>query len=127
MIGRLPRKGIRGFNGSLQSIDALFGRYRRSIAGESGNPGLRSIHFHTLRHWHATMLCHRTKYVLLVKSRLGHKRIDNALLYTQLIIFEGDGYHSAKAKTVEEASKLVEAGFVCVREFNENKVFSKGK
>ncbi|MFB0503756.1 MAG: hypothetical protein ACETWE_07980 [Candidatus Bathyarchaeia archaeon] len=82
---------------------------------------------HTLRHWHATMLCHRTKYVLLVKSRLGHKRIDNALLYTQPIIFEGDGYHSAKAKTVEEASKLVEAGFECVREFNENKVFSKGK
>jgi hypothetical protein len=42
---------------------------------------------------------------------LGHKSIQNTLLYTQLANFESDEYHSATAKTVEEAQKLVEAGF----------------
>lgn len=40
---------------------------------------------------------------------LGHKSIQNTLLYTQLISFENDEYHSATAKTVEDAQKLIEA------------------
>jgi hypothetical protein len=49
------------------------------------------------------------------------------LLYTQLINFESDDFHSATAKTVEEAQKLVEAGFDYVCEFNEVKLFRKRK
>jgi hypothetical protein len=46
---------------------------------------------------------------------LGHKNIQNTLLYTQLITFKNDEFHSATAKNVEDAQKLVEAGFeTCV-------------
>lgn len=42
---------------------------------------------------------------------LGHRNIQNTLIYTQLIEFEGDEFHAKTAKTVEEACKLAEAGF----------------
>ena len=35
----------------------------------------------------------------------------NTLIYTHLIDFEGDEYHSAVAKTTEEARNQVETGF----------------
>jgi hypothetical protein len=40
------------------------------------------------------------------------------MLYTQLIRFENDDYHSAIAKNISEAQKLVEAGleYVCTHE-----------
>jgi hypothetical protein len=58
---------------------------------------------------------------------LGHKNIQNTLLYTQLIDFETDDYHSATAKTVQEAQKLVEAGFEYVCDFEDVKLFRKRK
>lgn len=43
---------------------------------------------------------------------LGHKKIENTLIYTQLVKFEAeDEFHSAVAKTVEEARKLVDVDF----------------
>lgn len=42
---------------------------------------------------------------------LGHKNIANTLIYTQLVEFEGDEYNSAVANSVEEAKKLIDAGF----------------
>ena len=52
------------------------------------------------------------------KEMLGHKAIQSTLIYTHLITFESDEYHSAVAKTVEEAKSLIEAGFeyVCTHE-----------
>jgi len=41
---------------------------------------------------------------------LGHKSIQNTLIYTQLVNFENDEFHVKVAKTVNEACKLVEAG-----------------
>ena len=41
------------------------------------------------------------------------------MLYTQLISFGSDEYASAVAKTLEEARKLVEAGFEYVSDIEE--------
>jgi hypothetical protein len=61
---------------------------------------------------------HKTKDILLVMKLLGHRRIENTLICTQLVDFETDDYHSASAETVDEARKLIEAGFeyVCTHE-----------
>jgi len=40
---------------------------------------------------------------------------------------ESDQFHSATAKTVEDAQKLIEAGFEYVCEFDEVKIFKKRK
>jgi site-specific recombinase XerC len=63
------------------------------------------------RHWKATMEYQRTKDILHVMKLLGHRSIQNTLIYTQLVNFESDQYHSATAETTEEAEELVEAGF----------------
>ena len=53
----------------------------------------------------------RTRDILYVKQLLGHKRIENTLIYTQLVNFESNEYHVRVAKTLEEASELAKAGF----------------
>jgi hypothetical protein len=83
--------------------------------------------FHTFRHWKATTEYAKTKDILRVMKMLGHKSIPNTLLYTQLVNFENDEYCSANAKTVEEAQKLIEAGFEYVCNFGEIKLFRKRK
>jgi integrase len=85
------------------------------------------IHFHTFRHWKATTEYAKTKDILDVMKMLGHKNIQNTLLYTQLIDFETDDYHSATAITVQEIQKLVEASFEYVCGFEDVKLFRKRK
>jgi hypothetical protein len=55
---------------------------------------------------------HRTKDILPVIRLVGHKSIANTLIYTRLAEFEDDDkYCTATADNVEEARKLLEAGF----------------
>jgi len=74
---------------------------------------------------------HKTKDIIHVQQRLGHKNIRNTLVYITIeeaLFGQGpDDYHSAVAKTVEEAYKLVDTGFEYVCEFDDIKVFRKRK
>ena len=54
---------------------------------------------------------HRNKDILHVKQLLGHKSIQNTMLYTQLVSFEDDSFICRTAGTVEEAKELIKAGF----------------
>jgi hypothetical protein len=58
---------------------------------------------------------------------LGHRNIENTLIYTQLVSFESDDYHSAVANTVEEARKLLEQGFEYVCQKDDIMLFRKRK
>ena len=69
----------------------------------------------------------KTKDILHVMKLLGHKNIKNTLIYTQLINFEADEYVCKAAKTVEEASTLIEAGFEYVCDADDVKLFRKRK
>jgi hypothetical protein len=70
---------------------------------------------------------HRTKDILHVMQLLGHRNIKNTLVYTQLVDFENDDYHSATAKSTEEGEKLIQAGFEYVCTYNEVMLFRKRK
>ncbi len=126
MINRLPKKRRTVFANKYQ-LSKEFYKQRKRLTHRINNPRLRSIGLHTIRHWHATMEFHKTKNLLHVQQRLGHKNIRNTLIYTHLISFEGDEYHSATAETVEEACKLVDAGFEYVCELNGVQIFKKRK
>ena len=69
----------------------------------------------------------KTKDILHVMNLLGHRNIESTLVYTHLISYEGDEYHSAVAKTVDEARGLIEHGseYVCTRD--ETMIFKKRK
>jgi integrase len=109
-------------------MGSVWRRVRNKVAEKLKDPNIKSIRLYDLRHFYATMLYHRTKDILLVKQQLGHKKIETTLVYTQLVQFsEEDEFHSATAKTVEEAAKLIEQGFEYITEFDTVKLFRKRK
>jgi hypothetical protein len=73
------------------------------------------------------MLYHKSKLILLVKAKLGHKNINNTLIYTHLVNFSEDEYETATASTVEEACKLIEVGYEYITEMEGVKIFRKRK
>ena len=127
MLNRLPRDNSKVFGTSWRTTINNFNAQRKRSTKKLGNPRLLKIHFHTLRHWKATMEYHRTKDILYVMKLLGHKNIADTLIYTQLVEFEGDAYSSAVAHNVDEAKKLIEAGFEYVCSHDETLLFRKRK
>lgn len=108
-------------------LGKTFRKQRKRIAHKLGNPRIIRIHFHTLRHWKATMEYARTKDILHVMQLLGHKNINNTLKYTQLINFKTDEYACKVSKTIEEDAQLIEAGFDYVTDRDGYKLFKKRK
>jgi hypothetical protein len=89
------------------------------------NPNINRISFHIIQHWYATMEYHKTKKLVHAQQKLGHKNIITTTIYTHLINFEADTFHSEVAQTVEEARKLVEVGFEFVCDMDSYKLFRK--
>jgi len=128
ILHNIPKKSDRIFgNRTLSSWEGSIALQRRKAAIKLQNPRLLQIHFHTLRHWKATMEYAKTKDILHVMKVLGHRNIQTTLIYTQLINFESNEYHSATAQTIEEASKLIEAGFEYVCKIDNVQLFRKRK
>ena len=117
--------------GSVRSKSFCLDRSRKLAAKKLGNPRLLRIHFHTLRHWKATMLYHQTKDILYVKEFLGHRKIDSTLLYIQIerVLFKetSDEFTVRVANKPEEIKALLEVGFEYVCEKNDLMFFRKRK
>jgi integrase len=128
MLSALPKKNDRVFGlAGYASIENQFVITRKRTANKLQNPRILQIHFHTLRHWKATMEYHKTRDILHVMNLLGHRNIESTSVYTHLISTEGDEYHSAVAKTVDEARKLLEEGFEYVCQKDDVMLFRKRK
>jgi hypothetical protein len=104
-----------------------FQRRRKRLAAKIQNPRIQQISFKTLRHFKATMFYHSTKDILATMQLLGHKNIRNTLVYTHLVSFETDDYTCRAAKTVPEATTLIESGFDFVTDIEDYKLFRKRK
>ncbi|UCH69771.1 MAG: tyrosine-type recombinase/integrase [Candidatus Bathyarchaeota archaeon] len=109
------------------AIRHSFARYRNLVAVKLHEPTLKKIRLYDLRHHFATMLYHKTKDILYVKEQLGHKRLENTLIYTHLVDFKDEEYIVRVATTVKEACQLLEAGFEYVTEMDDAKLFRKRK
>ena len=102
-------------------------RVRNRLSERLHKPELKKIRLYDLRHYYATMLHHKTKDIIHVMNQLGHKRIQNTLKYTHLVDFKSDEYVCRVARTLEEASRLIEQGFEYVTEMDGAKLFRKRK
>jgi len=127
MLKNLQQTEERVFTGKLHIFRRTYRNYRKRLAQKLQNPRLRRITFHTIRHWKATMEYSRTKDILHVQQLLGHRDIKTTMIYTHLVQFEGDEFHSATAETVAEAEKLIAAGFEYVCTYNDVMIFRKRK
>ena len=115
MLNSLPKTNQKIWNGNIHSWRSSFVGQRNRIAAKLQNPRLRDIHFHTLRHFYATMLYHKTLNLLEVQQKLGHRNINNTVIYTHLVNFDSNEYLHAHAKTLEEEDALLDAGYEFVR------------
>jgi len=115
-----PIKGLKGFTPRFQ-------KERKRIAVKCADPKLQLISLRTFRHYKGTMEYHRTRDIVHVQQLLGHRSIQNTLRYVRLVNFPEDDYVCKVAKTVKEASDLVETGFDYVCDVDGYKVFRKRK
>jgi len=114
----------------LKTITRLFERQRKRIANNLQNPKLHLIHFHTFRHYKATMTYRKTRDILHVKTLLGHKSVNNTLKYIQysnILETNSDEWTCKVAKNLDEATQLIESGFEYVTEIDGVKLFRKRK
>jgi integrase len=102
-------------------------KYKRRLSEKLAEPSLFQIRLYDLRHYQACRTYHQTKDVLYTKQKLGWKKLETALFYLRCMDFGSEEYHSATAKTVEEAAKLIEQGFDYVCDLDGVKLFRKRK
>jgi len=70
---------------------------------------------------------HKTKDILHVMQILGHRSINNTLIYTHLVNFKDDDYTAKVAHSEQEVCQLMEGGFEFVCDYEDSKVFRKRK
>ena len=93
-----------------------------------GKPELRQIRLYDLRHFYGTMLYQKTKDIVHVQRKMGHRNIKNTLVYIDLADFNDDEEYIVKVATsIKEACQLVEAGFEYVTDVEYVKLFRRRK
>lgn len=116
MIKAMPKKYDEYiFKPTADGLREAFYASRKKVASILQNPRILQIHFHTLRHFRATMEYHKTRSILHVQRMLGHKRLDNTEIYTHWVEFENDEWIVRRPQTSKEENELIEADFQYVR------------
>jgi len=103
--------------------------YRNRAAEKLNDPSLKQIRTYDLRHYFVTMTYYKTRDPIFTMQQAGHKKLETTLIYAHLIdhIDNKDDWVCKVAETVDEAVRLVEAGFEYVCDFNGVKIFRKRK
>jgi len=128
MLNMLPRRSEFVFGGKdLNTFRNIFKKQSKRLAHKLQNPNLLRITFKTLRHFYGTMEHAKTRNLLYVQERLGHKSILSTMVYTHLVKFESDEYHTATASTIQEFRALLEAGYEYVKDMDGVMVCRKRK
>ena len=116
------------WSGKLEHLRRNYELQRRTISAKLQDSNLMKISFRTFRHWKATMEYSKTKDILYVKRILGHRRIENTLVYTHLLDYEPETNYVVKvASTIEEFTSLLESGFEYVSDYEGQKILRKRK
>ena len=115
MLNSLPREGEKIFP-PVEIMEPTFRLQRNKLAKKLCNPRLQQITFKTFRHWKGTMEYHKTKDPIHVQQVLGHKDLKSTQVYIHIesAIYgasTNDEFHVKVARTKEEITELLEAGF----------------
>jgi integrase len=103
-------------NSKMDFLKSAFLHLRKRQAIKLQNQRLLKIGFHTIRHWKATMLYHKTKDPLYVRDFLGHKSIKNTEKYVNIerkmfADYGNDEYTVKVTSQQHEATIYLEQGF----------------
>jgi integrase len=104
---------------SSKTLQSNWYKLRKAVAERYGKPELKQIRLYDLRHFYGTMLYHKTKDIVHVQRKMGHRSLKNTLIYIDLADFDNEEEYTSKvAQTPEEVQQLIEAGFeyVCQKD-----------
>jgi integrase len=128
MIESLPKESERIFPTTYRNLFSCYDRVRKRVAELQKNKRILAIELRTFRYWGATWMAHYTNgNVTKVKQRLRHKRVENTMKYINMVDIKDDEFEVATATTVDEAKKILAAGFTYSTEMNGIKLFSRPK
>jgi integrase len=108
----------------------MWNRCRKRAYLNFRDPELLKIRLYDLRHWFATTEYLKKNDIFHVQYLLGHRDIKSTLIYMHIaraVVNNSDEYTSRVARTIDEACKLVEAGFEYVCDIDNVKLFRKRK
>jgi integrase len=131
MAANLKHDGERPFS-NADDMRSNFFRQRRRLAQKLANPDILKVHFHSFRHFKATIAYHETKDLIHVQELLGHKNIEitRGYIYIEKSLFqstENDKFHAKIATTRTEMIELLESGFEYVTQKDGLAYFRKRK
>jgi len=89
-------------------------RYRKRAFLNFRDQEFLKIRLYDLRHWFATSQYMKTRDLLHVKYLLGHRNIESTMIYVHLsqgLLNCSEDYSCKTAKSVKEATELIESGF----------------
>lgn len=110
-----------------KNLQKNWSRLRNKLARRLGKPGLKQIRLYDLRHFYGTMLYHKTKDIVHVQRKMGHRSLRNTLIYIDLVDFDSEEYTSKVAQEPEEIQELIESGFEYVCQKDNLAFFRKRK
>jgi integrase len=92
-------------------------------------PELRKISMRNLRNYSGAILYYKTRDPIGVKRHLRHKKLETTMHYLNGITVNGEEeeFICKTARTLQEATALIEAGFQYVTEMEDTKIFKKRK
>ena len=132
MLNDLPKRCRYVFkykdNSDFKSFHRFFYKRRKILAEKLKNPRLLSVNMKAMRHFKATKTYFETKDILFTKQILGHKNINNTLVYTHLVDFGSEDSFIVKVvSTLEEFTALLESGFEYISDYQDKKILRKRK
>jgi integrase len=115
MINRLPHTREHIFAQAINGLRTSYDAQRKVTSQKLQSPRILKISFHTFRHWKGTMEYHKTKDIMHVKQVLGHKNINNTMIYINIeqaiFLSQSDEWTCKATRETAEATQLIEAGF----------------
>jgi integrase len=115
------------WKGKGKHIKRNYQKLRNNLAEKLGDSRLRKISLGIFRHYFGTMTYYKTKDIIYTQRVLGHKNIQNTMVYIHMINFESDEYICNVSNNIDEAIKLLEFGFEYVTDYEGKKLFRKRK
>jgi integrase len=99
-----------GLNDALfstpRTMSKTFQRARDRTARKLQDPEIFKVRLYDLRHFFGSMLYHKTKDLLYVKEKMGHRSISNTMKYMHLVDFVNDECIVKIASTLQEFTSL---------------------
>jgi integrase len=113
-----------------RAMHVMWDRQRHRAYLNFRDPESLKIRLYDLRPWFATSEYLKKCDIFHVKYLLGHRDIKSTLIYmhvAQALVNNSEEYISRVARTIDEALKLIDAGFEYVTEMDGVKLFRKRK